>query len=159
LSNSDLTDARAPDDLFSGFRFDAVIHFAGLKAVGESVQKPLEYYQNNLVSTLNLLFSMKKPRREPTRVFFERDRLRRSKSVPIRGGLPPLRHESVWAHKLMIEDILRDVSVAAPELRICLLRYFNPVGAHISGKIGEDPSGIPNNLMPYIAQVAVGKLT
>ncbi len=155
----DLTDARATDDLFSGFRFDAVIHFAGLKAVGESVQKPLEYYQNNLVSTLNLLFSMKKHGVNQLVFSSSATVYGDPKSVPIREDFPLSATNPYGRTKLMIEDILRDVSVAAPELRICLLRYFNPVGAHISGKIGEDPSGIPNNLMPYIAQVAVGKLT
>ncbi|MEA5048225.1 MAG: UDP-glucose 4-epimerase GalE [Eubacteriales bacterium] len=158
FAECDLTNAQATDDLFSRFHFDAIIHFAGLKAVGESVQKPLEYYQNNLVSTLNLLLSMKK--HDVNQLVFSSSATVYGdpKSVPIRENFPLSVTNPYGRTKLMIEDILRDVSFAAPELRVCLLRYFNPVGAHISGKIGEDPNGIPNNLMPYIAQVAVGKL-
>ena len=158
FAECDLTNAQATDDLFSRFHFDAIIHFAGLKAVGESVQKPLEYYQNNLVSTLNLLLSMKK--HDVNQLVFSSSATVYGdpKSVPIREDFPLSVTNPYGRTKLMIEDILRDVSFATPELRVCLLRYFNPVGAHVSGKIGEDPNGIPNNLMPYIAQVAVGKL-
>lgn len=154
----DLTDAAATDALFSRHRIDAVIHFAGLKAVGESVQKPLEYYRNNLVSTLNLLLSMKQ--HGVDRFVFSSSATVYGDpvSVPIREDFALSATNPYGRTKLMIEDMLRDVSLAEPQLRICLLRYFNPVGAHISGRIGEDPNGIPNNLMPYIAQVAVGKL-
>ena len=154
----DLTDAAATDALFARYAIDAVIHFAGLKAVGESVQKPLEYYRNNLSSTLNLLLSMK--RHGVERFVFSSSATVYGDpvSVPIREDFALSVTNPYGRTKLMIEDMLRDVSVAEPGLRICLLRYFNPVGAHISGQIGEDPNGIPNNLRPYIAQVAVGKL-
>ena len=154
----DLTDAAATDALFARYAIDAVIHFAGLKAVGESVQKPLEYYRNNLSSTLNLLLSMK--RHGVERFVFSSSATVYGDpvSVPIREDFALSVTNPYGRTKLMIEDMLRDVSVAEPGLRICLLRYFNPVGAHISGQIGEDPNGMPNNLMPYIAQVAVGKL-
>lgn len=154
----DLTDAAATQSLFSGFSFDAVVHFAGLKAVGESVQKPLEYYQNNLVSTLNLLSSMRQY--DVMQMVFSSSATVYGDpaSVPIREDAPLSATNPYGRTKLMIEDILRDLSAAEPNMRICLLRYFNPVGAHPSGSIGEDPNGIPNNLMPYIAQVAVGKL-
>ncbi len=154
----DLTDASKTDALFGRYSIDAVIHFAGLKAVGESVQMPLEYYRNNLTSTLNLLFSMKK--HGVSRFVFSSSATVYGDpvSVPIREDFALSATNPYGRTKLMIEEMLRDVSIAEPQLRICLLRYFNPVGAHISGKIGEDPNGIPNNLMPYIAQVAVGKL-
>jgi len=154
----DLTDAAKTDALFTRYSIDAVIHFAGLKAVGESVQMPLEYYRNNLTSTLNLLFSMKK--HEVSRFVFSSSATVYGDpvSVPIREDFALSATNPYGRTKLMIEEMLRDVSIAEPQLRICLLRYFNPVGAHISGQIGEDPNGIPNNLMPYIAQVAVGKL-
>ncbi len=154
----DLTDADATDALFARYDIGAVIHFAGLKAVGESVQKPLEYYQNNLVSTLNLLFSMRRHGVERFVFSSSATVYGDPASVPIREDFPLSVTNPYGRTKLMIEDMLRDVSSAQPALRICLLRYFNPVGAHISGQIGEDPNGIPNNLMPYIAQVAVGKL-
>ena len=154
----DLTDAAETEALFSRFSFDAVIHFAGLKAVGESVQKPLEYYQNNLVSTLNLLTSMRRHGVEQFVFSSSATVYGDPASVPIREDFPLSATNPYGRTKLMIEDMLRDLARAIPNLRICLLRYFNPVGAHASGQIGEDPSGIPNNLMPYITQVAVGKL-
>jgi len=154
----DLTDAAKTDALFARYSIDAVIHFAGLKAVGESVQLPLEYYRNNLTSTLNLLLSMKKHGVERFVFSSSATVYGDPVSVPIREDFALSATNPYGRTKLMIEEILRDVSVAEPALRICLLRYFNPVGAHISGQIGEDPNGIPNNLMPYIAQVAVGKL-
>ena len=154
----DLTDAVETESLFSRFSFDAVIHFAGLKAVGESVQKPLEYYQNNLISTLNLLNSMRRHGVEQFVFSSSATVYGDPASVPIREDFPLSATNPYGRTKLMIEDMLRDLVRAMPNLRICLLRYFNPVGAHASGQIGEDPSGIPNNLMPYITQVAVGKL-
>ncbi len=134
------------------------MHFAGLKAVGESVQKPLEYYQNNLVSTLNLLFSMR--RHGVSRFVFSSSATVYGDpaSVPIREDFPLSATNPYGRTKLMIEEILCDAAAANPGLSVCLLRYFNPVGAHPSGRIGEDPNGIPNNLMPYISQVAVGRL-
>ena len=154
----DLTNVAATDALFDRYQIDAVIHFAGLKAVGESVQKPLEYYRNNLTSTLNLLLSMQKHGVEKFVFSSSATVYGNPVSVPIREDFALSATNPYGRTKLMIEDMLRDIALAQPQLRICLLRYFNPVGAHISGQIGEDPNGIPNNLMPYIAQVAVGKL-
>ena len=136
----------------------AVIHFAGLKAVGESVQVPLRYYQNNLIGTLNLCQVMAEAGVR-TLVFSSSATVYGDRaSVPIREDFPLSCTNPYGRTKLMIEEILRDLHRAEPAWRIALLRYFNPVGAHPSGRIGEDPGGIPNNLMPYIAQVAVGKL-
>jgi UDP-glucose 4-epimerase len=136
----------------------AVIHFAGLKAVGESVQVPLRYYQNNLIGTLNLCQVMNEAGVQ-TLVFSSSATVYGDPaSVPIREDFPLSCTNPYGRTKLMIEEILRDLHRAEPAWRIALLRYFNPVGAHPSGRIGEDPGGIPNNLMPYIAQVAVGKL-
>ena len=154
----DLTNVAATDALFDRYQIDAVIHFAGLKAVGESVQKPLEYYRNNLTSTLNLLLSMQKHGVEKFVFSSSATVYGNPVSVPIREDFALSATNPYGRTKLMIEDMLRDIALAQPQLRICLLRYFNPVGAHISGQIGEDPNGIPNNLMPYIAQIAVGKL-
>ena len=132
---------------------DAVIHFAGLKAVGESVSKPLEYYANNLVSTLYLLQAMRR-RGVKNFVFSSSATVYGDPaSVPIREDFP-----TYGTTKLFIERILMDCCKADPAMNVALLRYFNPIGAHESGLIGEDPNGIPNNLVPYIAQVAVGKL-
>ena len=153
----DLTDAAAMDALFDRYAIDSVIHFAALKAVGESVQKPLEYFRNNLDSTLNLLFSMKKHGVKQIVFSSSATVYGDPVSVPIREDFALSVTNPYGRTKLMIEDMLRDVAVAETQFHICLLRYFNPVGAHASGQIGEDPSGIPNNLMPYIAQVAVGK--
>jgi UDP-glucose 4-epimerase len=136
----------------------AVIHFAGLKAVGESVAKPLLYYHNNLTGTINLLTMMAEQKifnivfSSSATVYGD------PASVPIREDFPLSCASPYGRTKLMIEEMLRDVAGAAPEWNVALLRYFNPVGAHESGMIGEDPEGIPNNLMPYIAQVAVGRL-
>lgn len=154
----ELTDAQAVEALFSESRIDAVVHFAGLKAVGESVEKPLEYYRNNLVSTLNLLFAMRA--HGVKRFVFSSSATVYGDpaSVPIREDFPLSATNPYGRTKLMIERILTDAAAADPELSVALLRYFNPVGAHPSGRIGEDPNGIPNNLMPFIAQVAVGKL-
>jgi UDP-glucose 4-epimerase len=153
----DLTDAAATDALFDRYAIDGVIHFAALKAVGESVQKPLEYFRNNLDSTLNLLFAMKKHGVKQIVFSSSATVYGDPVSVPIREDFALSVTNPYGRTKLMIEDMLRDVAVAETQFHIGLLRYFNPVGAHPSGMIGEDPSGIPNNLMPYIAQVAVGK--
>lgn len=153
IRNSDLL-----DQLFSNHAIDAVIHFAGLKAVGESVAKPLDYYDNNVLGSLRLLQAMK--RNNVTRIVFSSSATVYGDpaSVPIREDFPLSSTNSYGASKLHIEDMLRDLHRAEPHWRIAILRYFNPAGAHESGQIGEDPNGIPNNLMPYIAQVAVGKL-
>ena len=137
---------------------DAVIHFAGLKAVGESVSLPIRYYQNNLYSTLNLLEAMKK--HGVKRIVFSSSATVYGlpKSVPIRENFPLSTTNPYGETKLMIERILKDTCISDPELSVCVLRYFNPIGAHESGLIGEDPRGIPNNLLPYIAKVAAGKL-
>ena len=154
----DLTDLAQTKALFNAFQLDGVIHFAGLKAVGESVEKPLEYYSNNLISTLNLINVMRE--HQVTQFVFSSSATVYGDpaSVPIREDFPLSVTNPYGRTKLMIEDMLRDIGQAMPQMRICLLRYFNPIGAHPSGRIGEDPSGIPNNLVPYIAQVAVGKL-
>ncbi|QQS69140.1 UDP-glucose 4-epimerase GalE [Candidatus Saccharibacteria bacterium] len=146
--------------VFDEFEFDAVMHFAGLKAVGESVEKPLAYYRNNIDSTLTLMEVMRK--NDVRKLIF-------SSSATVYGNPSelPLTETSPTGQgitnpygqtKYMIEQILRDIATAAPELELTLLRYFNPIGAHSSGRIGEDPKEIPNNLMPYISQVAVGNL-
>ena len=155
---ADLVDEAAVDKIFAGAKFDAVIHFAGLKAVGESVSIPLRYYENNLVSTLVLLKAMK--RHGVNNIVFSSSATVYGvpKSVPITEDFPLSVTNPYGRTKLMIEDILRDVHHAEPSMGIALLRYFNPIGAHKSGRIGEDPNGIPNNLLPYISQVAIGKL-
>lgn len=154
----DIQDEKALDSLFSIERIDAVIHFAGLKAVGESVSKPLEYYQNNLQSTLVLCKIMRQ---------YNVKNIVFSSSATVYGshGVVPFVEDSPVSAtnpygytKVMIEQILRDLYVSDPTWNIAILRYFNPIGAHVSGLIGEDPAGIPNNLVPYIAQVAIGKL-
>ena len=136
----------------------AVVHFAGLKAVGESVEQPLLYYHNNLGSTLNLCRIMRE--QGVSNIVFSSSATVYGDpaSVPIREDFPLSCTNPYGRTKLMIEEILRDLHVADPRWNVVLLRYFNPVGAHESGRIGEDPNGIPNNLTPYIAQVAIGKL-
>lgn len=155
---ADLRDAVEMKRIFQAHSFEAVLHFAGLKAVGESVEYPLRYYHNNLTGTLVLLQTMQE---------FEVRRLVFSSSCTVYGANQemPLREDfpiaplSPYGHtKAMIEQMLRDLVVAEPDWQVTLLRYFNPVGAHPSGLIGEDPNGIPNNLFPYITQVAVGRL-
>lgn len=154
----DMVNKSALEQVFSENDIQAVIHFAGLKSVGESVSIPLKYYSNNIVSTLVLAEVMKS---------FKVDKLVFSssatvygdpKAVPITEDFPLSATNPYGKTKLFIEEILRDLFVSDPSWNIAVLRYFNPVGAHPSGRIGEDPSGIPNNLMPYISQVAVGKL-
>lgn len=152
----DLLNAAAIDAVFDEFRFDAAIHFAGLKAVGESVEKPLMYYKNNVMGTLNLLDSMEKAGVR-TLVFSSSATVYgSSEDVPLSEKTPLDAINPYGRTKEQIEDILSDVGAADPRWSIALLRYFNPVGAHESGLIGEDPQGVPNNLLPFIAQVAVG---
>ncbi|QOZ82764.1 MULTISPECIES: UDP-glucose 4-epimerase GalE [Chromobacterium] len=152
----DTRDHAALSEAFSR-PIQAVIHFAGLKAVGESVAKPLEYYDNNVNGTLQLLRAMRQ-HQVKTLVFSSSATVYGNPAtVPIREDFP-LSATNPYGHsKLMVEDMLRDFSKAEPDWNIALLRYFNPVGAHESGQIGEDPNGIPNNLMPFISQVAIGK--
>ena len=155
---ADLLDADAINRIFDENQIDAVIHFAGLKAVGESVSKPILYYHNNITGTLNLC-SIMSAHNVKKIVFSSSATVYGSpKSVPIDESFPLSTTNPYGSTKLMIEQILMDVFVSDNDWSIALLRYFNPIGAHKSGLIGEDPNGIPNNLVPYIAQVAVGKL-
>lgn len=153
----DVCDKNALNEVFDNFEIDAVIHFAGLKAVGESVSMPLEYYRNNIDSTLVLCEVM--AAHNVYRLVFSSSATvyGMPETVPITEDFPLSCTNPYGWTKLMNEQILRDLSVADPAWSIVLLRYFNPIGAHESGLIGEDPQGIPNNLMPYIAQVAVGR--
>jgi UDP-glucose 4-epimerase len=155
---ADLRDAAALTVLFTDHAFDAVIHFAGLKAVGESTRLPLAYYDNNVGGTLTLCLAMAEA--GVKRLVFSSSATVYGDpvSVPIREDFPLSATNPYGRSKLMVEDVLRDLHASDPAWDIALLRYFNPVGAHPSGRIGEDPNGIPNNLMPFIAQVAVGKL-
>lgn len=153
----DLMDVRALESIFEEHEIEAVMHFAGLKAVGESVEIPLKYYHNNITGTLNLCEVMSKYGvkklvfSSSATVYGHPDR------VPIDESFPLSATNPYGRTKLMIEEILRDLYVSDSSWRIALLRYFNPIGAHESGRIGENPNGIPNNLMPYITQVAIGK--
>lgn len=155
---ADLLDYDATDAVFAENDIDAVIHFAGLKAVGESVSIPLRYYHNNITGTLNLLDVMSK--HNVKRIVFSSSATVYGDphTVPIKEDFPLSCTNPYGRTKLMLEEILRDLYVSDKEWNIAILRYFNPVGAHESGLIGEDPNGIPNNLVPYISQVAVGKL-
>lgn len=144
--------------LFSSICFDAVIHFAGLKAVGESVAKPLAYYRNNVSGSV-VLFECMAEAGVKCLVFSSSATVYGDPhAVPVREDFPLSATNPYGRSKLMIEEILRDLARGDPAWRIALLRYFNPVGAHSSGVIGEDPSGVPSNLLPYVAQVAVGRL-
>lgn len=153
----DLLDKEAMEKLFLSTEFDAVIHFAGLKAVGESVAKPLLYYKNNIVGTLNLLEMMISQGCKKLVFSSSATVYGQPKEVPCTEDFPICAMNPYGRTKLFIEEICRDVHRADPEWKIILLRYFNPVGAHPSGFIGEDPRGIPNNLMPFVQQVAVGR--
>ena len=153
----DVRDAATLDRLFADHAIDAVIHFAGLKAVGESVEIPLSYYDNNVTGTLTLLAAMR--RHDVTSLVFSSSATvyGNPHQVPVTEDFPLSATNPYGRSKLIVEDMLRDLHRAEPDWSIMILRYFNPVGAHESGLIGEDPQGIPNNLMPFIAQVAVGK--
>ena len=158
---TDLRHGDVLDDIFQQNRFDAVIHFAALKAVGESVSLPLDYYQNNLTGTLNLCQCMQQHRVQNLVFSSSATVYGLPKSLPLTESSDTLIHEVTNPYgrtKLMLEFVLRDWQTANPDTNIALLRYFNPVGAHESGQIGEDPNGVPNNLLPYVSQVAVGKL-
>lgn len=154
----DLLDRPGLKAVFDAEAFDAVIHFAGLKAVGESVREPWRYYHNNLVGSLNLFDEM--AAHGVFRLVFSSSATvyGSPERVPIDESFPLAAMSPYGRTKLMLEDIQRDLAAADSRWRILLLRYFNPVGAHASGTIGEDPNGIPNNLMPFITQVAVGRL-
>ncbi|MFT0212571.1 UDP-glucose 4-epimerase GalE [Pseudomonas sp. F1_0610] len=155
----DIRDRACLDQLFSRYSVQSVVHFAGLKAVGESVQQPLRYYDNNIAGTINLCEAMvaagvfKLVFSSSATVYGEPEQM------PIHEGMPTGNTTNPYGtSKLMVEQILQDMVKADPRWHVARLRYFNPVGAHQSGLIGEDPNGIPNNLLPYISQVAVGKL-
>ena len=155
----DILDKAFLDSVFAKHDIEQVIHFAGLKAVGESVQKPIEYYQNNVQGTLNLLDAMRDANvfklvfSSSATVYGDPASLPIREDFPVGGTTNPY-----GTSKLMVEMVLQDVAKSDPRWAFAILRYFNPVGAHKSGRIGEDPNGIPNNLLPYISQVAVGKL-
>jgi UDP-glucose 4-epimerase len=154
----DLLDKDKLEEIFNNESIDAVMHFAGLKAVGESVSLPYKYYHNNITGTLNLCDTMQK--HGVTDLVFSSSATVYGDphTVPITEDFPLTATNPYGRTKLMIEEILRDLYIADNKWNIAILRYFNPVGAHPSGKIGEDPNGIPNNLVPYITQVAIGKL-
>ena len=154
----DFTNREDTFKLFEGENFDAVIHFAGLKAVGESCTMPIEYYRNNIDSTLNIVEAMKKYGVNNLVFSSSATVYGVPKKLPLKEGMPTSCTNPYGWTKLMNEQILTDASRANPSLSIVLLRYFNPIGAHESGLIGEDPHGIPNNLMPYITKVAKGIL-
>lgn len=155
--DGDIRDGGLLERLFTSYPIASVIHFAGLKAVGESVEQPMRYYDNNVVGSLRLFEAMAKAGvhrlvfSSSATVYGDPHRVPIDESFPLQATNPYGRS------KLIIEDMLRDIGRADPQWRVALLRYFNPVGAHASGLIGEDPQGIPNNLMPYVAQVAVGR--
>ncbi|GAA1148210.1 UDP-glucose 4-epimerase GalE [Ornithinicoccus hortensis] len=153
----DLAEADKLAALFAQEGFEAVVHFAGFKAVGESVAQPLGYYRNNLGGTLSLLTAMQGA--GVRRIVFSSSATVYGPDapVPMTEDLPTSATNPYGWTKVMIEQVLRDLAVADPTWRIALLRYFNPVGAHPSGRIGEDPADVPNNLMPFVAQVAVGR--
>ncbi|CQD43477.1 UDP-glucose 4-epimerase GalE [Yersinia mollaretii] len=158
LYQGDVRDRALLDKIFAAHPIHAVIHFAGLKAVGESVSKPLEYYDNNVYGTLVLLEAMREAQvknfifSSSATVYGDQPKIPYVESFPTGSPSSPYGQS-----KLMVEQILRDVQLADPQWNMTILRYFNPVGAHPSGLMGEDPQGIPNNLMPFIAQVAVGR--
>ena len=155
---ADLRDRAAVKALFDAHPVDAVIHFAGLKAVGESVQKPLEYYDNNLGGFFVLAEEMRDHGVKKFVFSSSATVYGMNNPVPFREEMPTSATNPYGYTKVMIEQMLKDIAVADPEWSIVMLRYFNPIGAHSSGLIGEDPNGIPNNLLPYVAQVAAGKL-
>jgi UDP-glucose 4-epimerase len=154
----DIRDEKGLDEIFKAEKIDAVIHFAGLKAVGESCQKPLEYYDNNIAGTLVLCDVMKNNGCKKIVFSSSATVYGKPESVPIREDFPLSTTNPYGETKLMIERILKDLHASDPEFSVTILRYFNPIGAHESGLIGEDPKGIPNNLFPYITQVGQGKL-
>jgi UDP-glucose 4-epimerase len=158
LLKVDLLDFPALNQVFSTSKFAAVIHFAGLKAVGESVKQPLRYFENNVTGTINLLKAMSAHNVKNLVFSSSATVYGQPKTVPITEDFPLSVASPYGRTKLMIEQILADLHTSNPTWNIAILRYFNPIGAHPSGLIGEDPQGIPNNLLPYIAQVAVGKL-
>ena len=158
LLEGDVRDRAFMRSVFAAHDIGAVVHFAGLKAVGESVAKPLDYYDNNVFGSLVLLETMAEFAVKSLVFSSSATVYGDPHAVPIGEGFPLSATNPYGRSKLMVEDILRDLSHSDPAWRVIMLRYFNPVGAHHSGRIGEDPEGIPNNLMPYVSQVAVGHL-
>ena len=154
----DIRDDVTLEEVFKNEQPEAVIHFAGLKAVGESVEIPLKYFDNNIGGTLTLLHVMKKMGCKSMVFSSSATVYGKPETVPIREDFPTSVTNPYGRTKLVIEDMLKDLYRSDPSWNVILLRYFNPIGAHESGRIGEDPSGIPNHLLPYIAKVAVGKL-
>ncbi len=154
----DILDESGLERVFSAHTIDAVIHFAGLKAVGESVSMPLNYYNNNISGTVVLLRVMEKFGVQKLVFSSSATVYGMNNPVPFKEDMPTSATNPYGRTKLMIEEILKDLTKANPEFKVAILRYFNPIGAHKSGKIGENPNGIPNNLMPYIMDVAKGKL-
>ena len=158
LIEADLRDLAALHDIFETRQLDAVIHFAGLKAVGESVEHPIRYFQNNVTGSINLVDAMQRANvknlvfSSSCTVYGTPDKLPIDENAPVGSTSSPYGHT-----KYIVEQMLKELHHNDPEWNISLLRYFNPVGAHVSGEIGEDPHGVPDNLMPYICQVAVGK--
>ena len=154
----DLRDAPGLDAVFEAHAFDAVLHFAGLKAVGESVSMPLAYWDNNVTGTLRLLDAMK--RHDVRRIVFSSSATVYGppETVPLTEDAPVRATNPYGQTKLAVEMLLHDLAASDPSWAVTLLRYFNPIGAHPSGRIGEDPRGIPNNLLPYVARVAAGSL-
>lgn len=155
---ADMLDKESMRPVFAEHKFDAVIHFAGLKAVGESVEKPLLYYKNNIAGTINLCEMMNEYGCKKIIFSSSATVYGSPETVPITEDFPLSTTNPYGSTKLMLEGILSDLCVPDKEWSVVLLRYFNPIGAHESGLLGESPNGIPNNLMPYIMQVAVGKL-
>ncbi|OOF21167.1 UDP-glucose 4-epimerase GalE [Salinivibrio sp. IB872] len=153
----DIRDRAFLDSVFAAHQIDSVIHFAGLKAVGESVALPLKYYDNNVSGTLNLVAAMQQANVKSLIFSSSATVYGDPASVPIREDFPTSATNPYGRSKLMVEECLRDFQAANPEWSVTLLRYFNPVGAHESGLLGEDPQGTPNNLLPFVAQVAVGR--
>lgn len=155
---ADVRDRAAMESVFANNRIDAVIHFAGLKAVGESVAKPLEYYENNMNATFVLLDVMRSHGCKNIIFSSSATVYGNPAMIPITEDCPKGQCTNPYGQtKSMLEEVLKDVQKADPDWNVVLLRYFNPIGAHPSGRIGENPNGIPNNLMPYITQTAVGK--
>ena len=157
FEEGDIRDKERLDEIFGKYDIESVIHFAGLKAVGESVEKPLEYYDNNVCGTVKLLEAMRDAGCKKIVFSSSATVYGDPATTPIKEDFPTSATNPYGRTKLFIEEILQDLYVSDHNFHIAILRYFNPVGAHESGRIGEDPNGIPNNLMPYISQVAVGK--
>lgn len=157
FEEGDIRDKESLKSVFKKYKINSVIHFAGLKAVGESVQTPIKYYDNNVNGTLVLLDIMKKFKCKKIVFSSSATVYGDPATTPIKENFPLSTTNPYGRSKLFIEEILRDIYISDNEFKTIILRYFNPVGAHISGTIGEDPNGIPNNLMPFIAQTAVGK--